>query len=156
MAGGVYNLFLGADEINQAVSGAYEALISEHGYTGDINVIGGTYFDFVNTEILALNGRLNVTGNAQIDGSLTGYGFYRDLRHLTSQAILFWQHNGKRGLRSDNRHRRCRPSLINGINIAGGANISGVRNTGDKILVNFTLMMMFLSLETRPSQEPCL
>ena len=133
MAGGVYNLFLGADEINQAVSGAYEALISEHGYTGDINVIGGAYFDFVNTEILALNGRLNVTGNAQIDGSLTGYGFC-DLRHLNVTGNSFLANiTGNAAFDQITATGDADlSSLINGINIAGGANIDGgVRNTGD-------------------------
>lgn len=139
MAGGVYNLFLGADEINEAVSGAYKALISEHGYTGDVNVIGGAYFDFVNTEILALNGRLNVTGNAQIDGNLTGYGV-SDLQNLNVTGNSFLANiTGNAAFDQITATGDADlSSLINGINIAGGADIAGglnvdggIRNTGD-------------------------
>ena len=139
MAGGVFNLVLGADEINEAVSGAYQALISDHGYTGDIKVIGGAYFDFLNTEFLAVNGNADVTGNLVVEGNVTGNGVSNLARlNVTGDAFLSSITGNPVFDQITATGNADLAALINGINVSGGANIAGgldvnggIRNTGD-------------------------
>ncbi len=143
MAGGVYNLVLGADEINEAVSGAYQALISDHGYTGDVRVIGGAYYDFLNTELLAINGNVDVTGNLIVEGNVTGNGVSNLARlNVTGDAFLASITGNPVFDQITATGDADLSSLINGIKVAGGANIAGgvnvdggISNTGD--LKNF-------------------
>jgi|TARA_B100001093_G_scaffold197398_1_gene189768 hypothetical protein len=139
MAGGVYNLVLGADEINEAVSGAYQALISADGYTGDSKVIGGGYFDFLNSESLAVNGNVDVTGHLIVNDNITGYGSSEFANLIATGNSFLSNVTGSVSFDQISATGISElTSLINGINISGGANIAGgldvgggIRNTGD-------------------------
>lgn len=79
-----YDLFNTADQIDQGVSGAYELLRNgADGHTGSFTLIGAAFASYLNTEGLAVNGVLNVTGSQQIEGDLTGY----NNNHLANLSV---------------------------------------------------------------------
>ena len=139
MAGGVYNLVLGADEINEAVSGAYQALISADGYTGDINIVGNGSFNTLHSEFLEAAKNINVTGDLIVNGSITGFG-PSEFENLIATGNSFLSNvTGTAGFNQITATGATDlASLINGISVAGGADIAGalnvdggIRNTGD-------------------------
>ena len=139
MAGGVYNLVLGADEINEAVSGAYQALISADGYTGDLNLIGDGSLNTLHSEFLQAAKNINVTGDLIVNGSITGFGS-SEFENLIATGNSFLSNvTGTAGFNQITATGATDlASLINGISIGGGADIAGglnvdggIRNTGD-------------------------
>lgn len=139
MAGGVFNLVLGADEINEAVSGAYQALISDHGYTGDVNVVGDGSFNTLHAEFLQAAKNVNVTGHLIVNDNITGLGSSEFANLIATGNSFLANVTGSAGFDQITATGATDlASLINGISIAGGTNISdgldvngGIRNTGD-------------------------
>lgn len=139
MAGGVYNLVLGADEINEAVSGAYQALISADGYTGDINIVGNGSFNTLHSEFLNAAKNVNVTGHLIVNDNITGFGSSEFANLIATGNSFLSNVTGNAGFDQITATGATDlASLINGISIAGGADIAGglnvdggIRNTGD-------------------------
>ncbi len=132
MAGGVYNLVLGADDINDAVSGAFQALRSDEGYTGDININGTGSFDLLNTQFLAAAQNINVTGHLIVNDNITGLGEANFNDFIATGTSLLSNVTGNANFDQITATGSTDlASLINGVNIVGDVGHSGnYTNTG--------------------------
>jgi len=132
MAGGVYNLVLGADDINDAVSGAFQALRSDEGYTGDININGTGSFDLLNTQFLAAAQNINVTGHLIVNDNITGLGEANFNDFIATGTSLLSNVTGNANFDQITATGSTDlASLINGVNIVGDVSHSGnYTNTG--------------------------
>lgn len=77
-----FRLFNNSEEIDQAISGAYEFLRSDQGHTGNFNLQGEGFVSYLNAEGIGVNGVLDITGNQQVHGDITG-NFFTQLNDLS-------------------------------------------------------------------------
>ena len=77
-----FRLFNNSEEIDQGISGAYEFLRSDQGHTGNFNLQGEGFVSYLNAEGIGVNGVLDITGNQQVHGDITG-NFFTQLNDLS-------------------------------------------------------------------------
>lgn len=147
-----YQLHLNAQKIDEALSGAYLALIDAHGFTGDLNIQGDSYHKFFHADSGAIRDFFVVSGDQTGHGILSNKHFV-DFKNISVTGDSYFSSiTGSTSLEQINVSNAIidtayLPSITGSTHFNGDVNITGgsLNFTGENINLSGDALLSGLS-----------